>query len=73
METVYKILFITLLVGGIVFARSGKNISRAVQKKVNIEHYWAKKQSEDNGNYQLDRKRSHKRRRKIRKPVKGLR
>ncbi len=73
METVYKILFITLLAGGLVFARSGKNNPRVEDKKVKSEHYWVKDQSENADNNKLDRKRSHKRRRKIRKPIKGLR
>ena len=73
MGSVYKIFFIVLLAGGIVFARSGKNNPRAEEKKVKNKHYWVKGQSENNYENKLDRKRSHKRRRKIRKPVKGLR
>ena len=73
MKTTYKILFVTLLAGGLVFARSGKNNSRVVDKKVKSEHYWVKDQSENGDKNKLDRKRSHKRRRKIRKPIKGLR
>ena len=73
MKTTYKILLVTLLAGGIVFARSGKNDLRVADKKVKSEHYWVKDQSENGDNNKLDRKRSHKRRRKIRKPVKGLR
>ena len=73
METVYKILLVTLLAGGLVFARSGKNNPRVEDKKVRGEHNWVKDQSENGDNNKLDRKRSHKRRRKIRKPIKGLR
>ena len=73
MKTVYKIFLVTLLVGGLVFARSGKNNLRVEDKKIKSEHYWVKDQSEKNDNNKLDRKRSHKRRRKIRKPIKGLR
>ena len=74
MGSMYKIFFIVLLAGGLVFARSGKNNPRAEEKKVkNNKHYWVKDQSENNYENKLDRKRSHKRRRKIRKPVKGLR
>jgi hypothetical protein len=40
--------------------------------RVENKHYWVKDYSEDNQNY-LDRKRTHKKRRKIRKPIKGLR
>ena len=73
METAYKILLVTLLAGGLVFARSGKTNSRVEDKKVNNKHYWVKDQSENGDKNKLDRKRSHKRRRKIRKPIKGLR
>ena len=73
MGTVYKILLVTLLAGGLVFARSGKNNPRVEDKKVRGEHNWVKDQSENGDKNNLDRKRSHKRRRKIRKPIKGLR
>ena len=73
METVYKILLVTLLAGGLVFARSGKNNPRVEEKKVKNEHYLVKDQSGNSNDNKLDRKRSHKRRRKVRKPVKGLR
>jgi len=73
MGTVYKILLVTLLAGGLVFARSGKNNPRVEDKKVRGEHNWVKDQSENSDDNKLDRKRSHKRRRKIRKPIKGLR
>ena len=73
MKTKFIILLVTLLVGGIVFARGGKNNLRVEDKKVKSEHYWVKDQSENADKNKLDRKRSHKRRRKIRKPIKGLR
>ena len=73
MESIYKILLVTLLAGGLVFARSGKNNLRVEDKKVKSKHYWIKDQSENGDKNNLDRKRSHKRRRKIRKPIKGLR
>jgi len=73
MGTMYKILVVTLLMVGLIFARIGKNNDiRAEEKKVTSEHYWVKDQS-DSDDKKLDRKRSHKRRRRIRKPVKGLR
>ena len=67
-------LILTFIVVGLIFARTGKDIKRAEAKdlKVKNQHYWVKDHSENN-NDKLDRKRSHKRRRKIRKPVKGLR
>ena len=73
MRTAYKIVILVLLVVGLVFARSGKNNPRVENKKNKGEHYWVKDQSENGDKNNLDRKRSHKRRRKIRKPIKGLR
>ena len=73
MGTIYKLLVVTILMVGLIFARTGKNNNiRAEEKKVNSEHYWVKDQS-GSDDKKLDRKRSHKRRRRIRKPVKGLR
>ena len=72
MGTIYKIFFITLLVGSLVYARSGKDNPRVEDKKVKSEHYWVKGDSKDDDK-SLKRKRTHKRRRKIRKPIKGLR
>ena len=71
MGTTYRIVVLCLLVGGLVFARTGKNNPKV--EKVKSEHYWVKDQSENSDENNLERKRSHKRRRKIRKPIKGLR
>jgi len=73
MKVVTKVLLFAVLAVGLVFARSGKNNPIAGKKIVKSEHSWIKDHSANNGNDQLDRKRSHKRRRKIRKPIKGLR
>ena len=75
MRNICGIILFTLLVGGIVFARGVKNNPRVEAAKVNVKsgHDWVKDQSENSDQNKLDRKRSHKRRRKIRKPVKGLR
>ena len=73
MKVVTKVLLFIVLAVGLVFARSGKNNPIAGKKDVKSEHSWIKDYSTNDGNDQLDRKRSHKRRRKIRKPVKGLR
>ena len=75
MKTTGKIIILTFVVGGLIFARSGKPDPRVEGRtsQVKSEHYWVKDHSNDYGGDQLDRKRSHKRRRKIRKPVKGLR
>ena len=69
-----KIIIVTLVVGGLIFARTGKNDLRSegVKTQSKSNHYWVKDVS-DKSDIKLDRKRSHKRRRKIRKPVKGLR
>ena len=74
MKIVNRIVVITFVIGGLVFARTGKSNIKVENKntQVKTEHYWVKDFS-DNGIDKLDRKRSHKRRRKIRKPNKGLR
>ncbi len=74
MKIMKKVIIVTLVVGGLVFARTGKNDLRSegVKTQSKSNHYWVKDVS-DKGDIKLDRKRSHKRRRKIRKPVKGLR
>ena len=74
MKILSNIIIITFIISGLIFARTGKNVERVENKNLNVKdhHYWVKDHSENN-NGQLDRKRSHKRRRKIRKPVKGLR
>ena len=74
MKTLRDVIIMTFIVSGLIFARTGKDVKRAEVKDLNVknQHYWVKDYS-DNDNDQLDRKRSHKRRRKIRKPVKGLR
>ena len=74
MKIFNNIIIITLIVGGLVFARTDRSVSKLECKNVKLknQHYWVKDHvDEDKG--QLDRKRSNKRRRKIRKPVKGLR
>ncbi|MDP6569893.1 MAG: hypothetical protein QGF36_04240 [Candidatus Marinimicrobia bacterium] len=74
MKIVNSILVLTILVGGLVFARSGVLNPRVEENKTRVksEHFWVKDHS-DAEDKQLDRKRSHKRRRKVRKPIKGLR
>ena len=69
-----KVILVTFIVSGLIFARTGKSDPRSVEKNAQSKgnHYWVKDVS-DNSDVKLDRKRSHKRRRKIRKPVKGLR
>ena len=48
-------------------------LDACVKNNVKSEHYFIKNDSQDNGENKLERKRSHKRRRRMRKPVKGLR
>ena len=74
MKIMRNILILTFIVFGLVFARTSKDIKRSesTNLKVKNQHYWVNDYI-DEDNSQLDRKRSNKRRRKIRKPVKGLR
>ena len=74
MKTMKKVIIVTLVVGGLVFARTGKNNLRSegVKTQSKSNHYWVKDVS-DKSDIKLDRKRSHKRRRRVRKPIKGLR
>ena len=74
MKTMTKVIVATLVVGGIIFARTGKDNLRSegVKSQSKSNNYWVKDVS-DKSDIKLDRKRSHKRRRKIRKPIKGLR
>ena len=74
MKILSNTIIITFIVGGLVFARTGRSVSKLEDNNVKVknQHCWVKDHAdEDKG--QLDRKRSNKRRRKIRKPVKGLR
>ena len=73
MKILRDTIIITFFVSGLIFARTDKDFKRVEYKnlKTNNHHYWVNDHSDNND--QLDRKRSHKRRRKIRKPVKGLR
>ena len=73
MISIYKVFFIVVIFGGIIFSRTGEAKSRSVEKKINTEKFWVERDSFNNEDRQLDRKRSHKRRRKMRKPMKGLR
>ena len=72
MKAAYKLLVVTFILGGLIFARDIKKNPRVVEKRAVNDHYIIKDQYHDDDK-QLDRKRSHKRRRKIRKPLKGLR
>ena len=73
MKLVIKFVIIATLSVGVIFAKERKNNSRVVIKKTKIDYSFVKDQSQNNEGNQLERKRSHKRRRKIRKPIKGLR
>ena len=74
MKTMNKVIILAFVVGGLIFARTERNDIRSegVKTQYKGNHYWVKDAS-DKSDVKLDRKRSHKRRRKIRKPVKGLR
>ena len=74
MKIIKNTIIITFIVSGLLFARTARSVNKADGNNVKVknQHYWVKDHAgEDKG--QLDRKRSNKRRRKIRKPVKGLR
>ena len=73
MKMVVKFLIFSVLAGGLLFARSGDGNSRISEKKVRNDYYIVKDHSFNKDDNKLDRKRVHKRRRKIRKPIKGLR
>ena len=74
MKILKNTIIIAFIVSGLIFARTGKDVKRVEDNnlKVKNQHYLIKGNSDENKD-QLDRKRSNKRRRKIRKPVKGLR
>ena len=74
MKILQDSLILTFIIVGLVFARTGKDIKRTESENLNVknQHYWVKDHADEDKS-QLDRKRSNKRRRKIRKPVKGLR
>ena len=75
MKLLSRVFVVTCLCFGVIFAKEKncKNNLRIVVKKERVDHYWGKQQEQNDENSQLERKRSHKRRRKIRKPIKGLR
>ena len=74
MKILKNTIIIAFIFSGFIFARTGKDVKRVEDNnlKVKNQHYLIKGNSDENKD-QLDRKRSNKRRRKIRKPVKGLR
>ena len=75
MKSINKLITISFILTTFVFARSEKcNIKvNKINTQLKNNHYWVKDISDKNNEAQLERKRSHKRRRKIRKPIKGLR
>jgi len=75
MNVIFKILFLTLIVGTFVFARNGRKVvnpADKINKGKTTENYWENSKV-GGGEDSLERKRSHKRRRKVKKPIKGLR
>ena len=74
MKILRDVVIVTFVVVGLLFARTDRDVQRDDGKnlKVKSKHYLVKDHAEDNKG-QLERKRTHKRRRKIKKPVKGLR
>ena len=73
MKILRHTIILIFIAGGLLFARTDRDSQKDSKNlQVKSKHYWVKDCSEDNQS-QLDRKRTHKKRRKIRKPVKGLR
>ena len=74
MKNLKDIIVLIIITGGLVFARTGKDVKKEENKNLMAknQHYFIKDHAEEDDN-QLERKRSNKRRRKIKKPVKGLR
>ena len=73
MKIVINFIILTFLCVGFIFSKERVNNSREFVKKVKVDYSILKDQFKYEEGDQLDRKRSHKRRRKIRKPKKGLR
>ena len=71
MKLLRNVFIVVFLVSGILLARTDKDVRKTSDRDKN-QYYLIKGHAEDNKG-QLDRKRSHKRRRKMKKPVKGLR
>ena len=75
MKLYRKVFIVTFILLGIMVSRERTNAGTSEIKLINgdnKQHYYFKDCAYQDDN-QLDRKRSHKRRRKIRKPIKGLR
>ena len=70
MKILGNILIIVFFISGLLIARTDKDVKKVDSRQKN-QYYWMKGHAEDQN--QLERKRSHKRRRKMKKPVKGLR
>ena len=76
MKILKNTIIITFIISGLIFARTttGKGVKRAENKNLIVKnHHFLIKDHANEDKGQLDRKRSNKRRRKIRKPIKGLR
>ena len=72
MKKVGNFVILTLFFGGLLIARTGKGNISVENKNTQVKNQYQLINGHSD-NDQLDRKRSHKRRRKIRKPNKGLR
>jgi|TARA_B100000902_G_C27269631_1_gene895573 hypothetical protein len=75
MNILNKVLIFVVILGSFVFSRSGASSNRSVENinQSRSDHYEFKDNYGDNGEEIDRRKRSHKRRRKIKRPRKGLR
>ena len=75
MSILNKVLILALLLGSFAFSRSGATSARSFENinQTKKNHYSFKEFYGESGDEIDRRKRSHKRRRKIKRPKKGLR
>ncbi len=72
MNSMYRFITI-LLFSCVIFGRSDVKDRVMLERSFEKKNYFFESHYEKENSQKIDRKRSHKRRRKIRKPVKGLR
>ncbi len=75
MNILNKILVLALILGSFAFSRSGATNTRSSENlNQSKKRYYSFKEFHGESSHEIDRrKRSHKRRRKIKRPSKGLR
>ena len=76
MKLIINCLIVTFIFTALIFSRNESNTFKFDEKnnrKNKIDHTWISGNNVQDDDKDLNRKRSNKRRRKIRKPIKGLR